>query len=344
MFTANKPMKTARRMLFSRGHMRPVPDLTHTDQMRSADRQRALRPDYNSVEQRRTRLDLGDHFAGYRLDRVLGRGGMGVVYEATQLTLGRAVALKVVAPAVSDDLTFRERFRREGPLQARSEHPHIVPVFAAGDCEGHLFIAMRLVRGPSLRRLISAGPLEPERALRILTPIADALDVAHEAGLIHRDVKPPNILLERNDHSFLSDFGLTTSSGELSLTQTGQFVGTLNYISPEQLKGEHATRASDVYALAAVLHEALTGRAPYCCRPSEAAVLLAHLTDPPPRPSQARPELGSQIDDVICRGLAKNPEDRPATALELLNLAHEALGTRRSPPPHSHGLVSSGAR
>ena len=155
---------------------------------------------------------------------------MGIVYEATQLSLNRAVALKVIAPGISSDSAFRERFRREGPLQARIDHPHIVSVFEAGDWEGHLFLAMRLVRGPSLRELVRGSPLETDRALRILTPVADALDTAHEESLIHRDVKPHNILVGRGDHAFLADFGLTKSVGEQSLTKTGHFVGTLDYI------------------------------------------------------------------------------------------------------------------
>jgi len=276
-------------------------------------------------------FELGDHFAGYRLDSVLGRGGMGVVYEAMQFSLSRAVALKVIAPGVSDDSAFRERFRREGPLQARLDHPHIVSVFEAGEWEGHLFLAMRLVRGPSLRELIREGPIDPERALRILTPVADALDAAHEESLIHRDIKPHNILIGRGDHAFLADFGLTKSTDEHSLTKTGHFVGTLNYLSPEQVRGQEASRSSDIYALAAVLYETLTGSPPFA-RLSDAATLYAHVADPPPRPSALRADLGSDIDDVIARGLAKQASQRPPTALALMDEAERALsGTARAP-------------
>ena len=271
-------------------------------------------------------FELGDQIAGYQLKSVLGRGGMGIVYEATQLSLNRSVALKVIAPGVSSDSAFRERFRREGPLQARIDHPHIVSVFEAGDWEGHLFLAMRLVRGPSLRELIREGPLDAQRVLRILTPIADALDTAHEESLIHRDVKPHNILVGRGDHAFLADFGLTKSLGEQSLTKTGHFVGTLDYIAPEQVQGEDASRASDIYALAAVLYETLTGSPPFS-RSTDAATLYAHVADPPPRPSAARAELGPEIDAVIAHGLAKIPSERPATALMLMDEAERALRT-----------------
>ncbi len=269
-------------------------------------------------------FDIGDQIAGYRLDSVLGRGGMGIVYEATQLSLNRSIALKVIAPGVSSDSAFRERFRREGPLQARLDHPHIVSVLEAGEWEGHLFLAMRLVRGPSLRELLREGSLDADRTLRILTPVADALDSAHEESLIHRDVKPHNILIGRGDHAFLADFGLTKSAGEQSLTKSGHFVGTLDYIAPEQVQGEDASRASDIYALAAVLYETLTGSPPFA-RPTDAATLFAHVADPPPRPSEARAELGAQIDDVIAHGLAKLPADRPPTALALLDEAERAL-------------------
>lgn len=207
-------------------------------------------------------FDLGDQIAGYQLKSVLGRGGMGIVYEATQLSLNRSVALKVIAPGVSSDSAFRERFRREGPLQARIDHPHIVSVFEAGDSEGHLFLAMRLVRGPSLRELIREGPLDAQRVLRILTPIADALDTAHEESLIHRDdVKPHNILVGRGDHAFMADFGLTKSLGEQSPAKTGHFVGTLEYIAPEQVRGEDASRASDIEKGEARIREAIVALA-----------------------------------------------------------------------------------
>jgi Protein kinase domain len=268
-------------------------------------------------------LEKGTTLGGYRITGILGQGGMGVVYEAEQMTLNRTVALKVLAPHLSDDLLFRERFRREGQLQANIDHPHIVTVYEAGDSDEGVFIAMRLIRGPNLKDMIVSRELDPGRTIRILTPIAEALDTAHEAGLIHRDIKPQNILVAGRDHAFLADFGLTKGVGEKSLTKTGQFVGTFDYISPEQVKGEKATHKSDVYALAAVFYECLTGVVPFP-KDSEAAVLYAQMADPPPKVTDQRPELPLSLDDVIARGMAKEPAERYDSCGELL---HEAQRT-----------------
>ncbi len=260
-------------------------------------------------------LEKGTTLAGYQVSGILGQGGMGVVYEATQISLNRTVALKVLAPHLSDDISFRERFRREGQIQAGIDHDHIVTVYEAGESEHGFFIAMRLIRGPNLKDMIVARQLDPGRTLRILSPIADALDMAHEAGLIHRDIKPQNILVGGRDQAFLADFGLTKATGEQSLTRTGQFVGTFDYISPEQIKGDRATTQSDVYSLAAVLYECFTGVVPYP-KDSEAAVLYAHMADPPPKITDHRPELPATLDEVIATGMAKEParaiRDRPA--------------------------------
>ena len=262
-------------------------------------------------------LEKGTTLGGYRITGILGQGGMGVVYEAEQMTLNRTVALKVLAPHLSDDVLFRERFRREGQLQANIDHPHIVTVYEAGDSDEGVFIAMRLIRGPNLKDMIVSRELDPGRTIRILTPIAEALDTAHEAGLIHRDIKPQNILVAGRDHAFLADFGLTKGAGEKSLTKTGQFVGTFDYISPEQVKGERATHKSDVYALAAVLYECLTGVVPYP-KNSEAAVLYAQMADPPPKVTDQRPELPISLDDVIAQGMAKDPAERYGSCGQLL--------------------------
>jgi hypothetical protein len=262
-------------------------------------------------------LEKGSTLAGYRITGILGQGGMGVVYEAEQITLNRTVALKVLAPHLSDDVLFRERFRREGQLQANIDHPHIVTVYEAGDSDEGVFIAMRLIRGPNLKDMIVSRELDPGRTIRILTPIAEALDAAHEAGLIHRDIKPQNILVAGRDHAFLADFGLTKGVGEKSLTKTGQFVGTFDYISPEQVKGERATHKSDVYALAAVLYECLTGVVPFP-KDSEAAVLYAQMADPPPKVTDQRPELPVSLDDVIANGMAKDPAERYGSCGQLL--------------------------
>jgi serine/threonine-protein kinase len=272
-------------------------------------------------------LAVGTEVAGYRIEGVLGRGGMGVVYQAVQLSLGRTVALKVLAPERGADPGFRQRFRREGQIQAGIDHPHIVTVYEAGEIEDGLFLAMRLVRGSTLKDLIVGRELEGARTLRLLRQIADALDAAHAASLTHRDIKPQNILVEPTDRAFLADFGLTKGLEESGLTSTGQFVGTVDYVCPEQIRGEPAGPASDIYALAAVLYECLTGVVPYP-KPSDAAVLYAHMSDPPPRVSDQRPELPAALDDVIARAMAKDPRSRHASAIELIEDAERAFGRR----------------
>ena len=271
-------------------------------------------------------LETGTIVSGYRIDGVLGEGGMGAVYRATQLSLNRTVALKVLATELSADETFRERFRREGLLQAAIDHQHIVTVYEAGETEGGLFLAMRLVRGPTLKDEILSKRLTPARAVRILTAVADALDAAHEVGLIHRDVKPQNILVGARDHAYLADFGLTHVPDEAGrLTGTGQFVGTIDYVSPEQLRGEGADHRSDVYALAGVLYECLSGEVPYP-RPTEAAVLYAHISDAPPSLSAKRPDLPPELDELIARGMAKDPDGRFASAGEFMRQVAPVLG------------------
>jgi hypothetical protein len=262
-------------------------------------------------------LQTGTIVAGYRIDGELGEGGMAVVYRATQLSLERVVALKVLAAQLSDDPGFRRRFQREGQLQASLDHPHIVTVYEAGQTEQGLFLAMRLIQGPTLKDLILQRELDPRRALRLLAQVAQALDSAHELGLIHRDIKPQNILIGREDHAYLADFGLIKSPDDAGLTGTGQFIGTIDYVSPEQIQGEPATSASDIYGLAAVLYECLTGQVPFP-RQNEAATVHAHVVEPPPRVSEQRPELPTALDDVIAAGMAKDPAARPASATELI--------------------------
>jgi hypothetical protein len=262
--------------------------------------------------------------AGYRIDGVLGRGGMGVVYRATQLSLNREVALKLLAADLSNDPGFRARFEREAKLQAALEHQHIVPVYEAGQTEDGLFMAMRLIDGPTLKDLILARQLDPRRSLRILAQVAQALDAAHETGLIHRDIKPQNILIERGDRVYLADFGLIKAPDEARLTDTGQFIGTIDYVAPEQIQGEPATATSDTYALTGVLYECLTGQVPFP-RPNEAAVLHAHVLQTPPRVTDQRPELPPAIDAVIAVGMAKNPDARPVSAVALIREAVQAL-------------------
>ncbi|MEA2126366.1 MAG: hypothetical protein QOI80_3148 [Solirubrobacteraceae bacterium] len=272
-------------------------------------------------------LPAGAAIGGYRIDGVLGQGGMGVVYEARQLSLQRAVALKVLAADVAAG-PARDRFRREAELQAGLDHAHVVTVFEAGEAAEGLFIAMQLIRGGTLRDVIDAG-LDPAEVVRLLAPIADALDVAHAAGLVHRDVKPRNILLDDDrQRAFLADFGLVKALDGLTLTDTGGFMGTPDYVAPEQVRGEPAAPASDVYSLAAVLYHCLTGSVVFPVDNVHAA-LHAHTHEPPTPASARRPELPPALDAPLARGLAKDPADRPPTASALLaDLAAALRGER----------------
>jgi serine/threonine protein kinase len=254
---------------------------------------------------------------------------MGAVYEATQLSLNRVVALKLLAPNLGDDAGFRARFEREGQVQAGLDHDHIVPVYEAGQSEYGLFLAMRLIPGPTLKRLILDGELDPRRSVRLLAQVANALDSAHRAGLIHRDIKPQNILIGERDHAYLADFGLIKAPDEARLTGTGQFIGTIDYVAPEQIQGDPATPASDVYALTGVLYECLTGEVPFP-KPSEAATLHAHVMSPPPVLSERRPDLPPALDGVIAHGMAKDPWSRPSLAAELIQSASRALSSSAS--------------
>jgi serine/threonine protein kinase len=254
---------------------------------------------------------------------------MGAVYEATQLSLNRVVALKLLAPNLSEDPGFRARFEREGQVQAALDHDHIVSVYEAGQSEYGLFLAMRLIAGPTLKQLILDGSLDPRRSVRLLAQVANALDAAHDAGLIHRDIKPQNILIGRGDHAYLADFGLIKAPDEARLTGTGQFIGTIDYVAPEQIQADPATSASDIYALTGVLYECLTGEVPYP-KPSEAATLHAHVMQPPPRLSERRPDLPPALDGVISAGMAKDPWSRPSRAAELIQSASRALSSSAS--------------
>jgi streptogramin lyase len=272
----------------------------------------------------------GSELAGFRLEALLGRGGMGAVYRAEDLRLGRKVALKLLAPELAENDRFRERFLRESQLAASLDHPHIVPIYAAGETDGQLYLAMRYVEGYDLRALLAReGRLEPGRALALLEQVADALDAAHERGLIHRDVKPGNVLIAERagrEHCYLADFGLTKQTASISgLTGTGELVGTVAYVSPEQIRGEAVDGRADVYALGCVLYECLAGQSPFA-RETEVATLWAHVHDPPPALGAARPELGGEIDAVLGRALDKTPAERPGTCGELVASARAALG------------------
>jgi class 3 adenylate cyclase len=272
----------------------------------------------------------GASFAGYRLERLIGRGGMGAVWLATDTRLGRSVAIKFLPLELAGDERFRARFLAESRLAASLDHPHIVPVYEAGEADGELFIAMRYVEGVTLDTLIrSEGPLEPARAVGLLRGIADALDAAHLRGLVHRDVKPGNVLVSRTpsgEHSYLSDFGLTKRLGSNeSLTRTGQVIGSVDYIAPEQVEGRPVDGRADVYSLGCVLYAAVVGHAPYP-RDSEVAVLWAHVQAVPPQPSSIRPGL-APLDPVIERALTKDPSARFPTAGALIAAAVDAIRT-----------------
>jgi non-specific serine/threonine protein kinase len=262
-------------------------------------------------------LVVGSDFAGYRIDEVAARGGMGVVYRATQLRLTRTVALKLVTPAMARDPSFRERFRREWMIAASIDHPNVIPVYEAGEEDGVLFIAMRWVEGTNLRETIDRGALEPARAVHFVSQVASALDAAHERDLIHRDVKPANILVTAQDHVYLTDFGLTKHASSISgLTRTGQWMGTVDYTAPEQIEGKAVTSQTDVYSLGCVLFEALTGRTPYQ-RENDLATLWAHVYAPPPSVREVSPDIPTPLDDVVQRAMAKDPAKRYASAGEL---------------------------
>ena len=258
-------------------------------------------------------LGVGDTLGEYTIDALLGRGGMGTVYLATQERLGRKVALKLLAHELAHDGAFRARFLRESRLAASLDHPNVIPIYDANEIEGVLYLAMRYVKGPSLRSLVQErGPLSVGETSRIADQIAGALDAAHRAALVHRDVKPANVLLAEN-HLYLCDFGLAKQTTSAGTTQTGFFLGTLDYAAPEQIQGKPLDGRADVYAFGGVLYYCLTGEAPYV-RDSEIALLQAHLNDPPPVPSHVRSELPQAVDAVVARAMAKDPAARYATA------------------------------
>ncbi len=266
----------------------------------------------------------GDVFVDHRIEGLAGRGGMGVVYRATQLGLERTVALKVIAPVLAEEEDFRQRFVAESKAAASIEHPNVIPVYYAGERDGVLFIVMRYIDGPDLRALVRAeGRLDAERAAHIVAQVGGALDAAHRHGLVHRDVKPANVLLGEDDHAYLTDFGLTKRSATTdggALSRAGGWVGTLGYVAPEQIRGERIDARTDVYALGCVLVHALTGSAPYM-RETDEATLWAHLNAPPPTES-----VPPEFEGVVARALAKDPSDRYPSAGDLGRAALSAAG------------------
>lgn len=283
---------------------------------------------------------IGRDVGGYRIESEIGRGGMAVVYRARDLDLGRTVALKLLASDLARNDDFRRRFAQESQSAAAIDHPHIVPVFKAGEADGVLYIAMRYVPGQDLQALLAReGPLPLPTVCRITAQVASALDAAHAHQLVHRDVKPGNILVaegtdsDHPEHVYLTDFGLTKKSLSLTgYTKVGQFVGTLDYVAPEQISGKPVDGRCDVYSLACVVFEMLTGAPPFT-RDDDMALLWAHQCDQPPRLSERVPELPDQADAVLHKALAKSPDDRYDSCLAFIAALRCTGGGPVIPPP-----------
>jgi serine/threonine kinase PknH len=275
---------------------------------------------------------VGTTFGPYHLKRLLGRGGMGEVYEAEHTVKEWTVAVKVMTAEFSKDPVFRERMKREARIAGRLQEPHVVPIHDYGEIDGQMYLEMRLVEGTDLDSVLKRfGPLTPPRAVAIISQVASALDAAHAAGVMHRDVKPPNILVTREDFAYLVDFGIASATTDEKLTQLGTAVGTWKYMAPERFSNDEVTYRADIYALACVLYESLTGAPPY--RSDSASMLVtAHLMDPVPQASAKRAGIPRGLDAVITRGMAKKPEDRYSSAGDLALAAHEAL----SDPDQDH--------
>ncbi|MEU4524186.1 protein kinase [Amycolatopsis sp. NPDC024027] len=275
-----------------------------------------------------------EQFGPYRIEGLLGRGGMGEVHRAYDTAHDRVVALKLLSEPFVTDEAFRARFRRESQIVARLREPHVIPIHAYGEIDGRLYLDMRLVEGRDLKELLADGPLDPARAAGIVTQVAGALDAAHADGLVHRDVKPSNVLVTSADFVYLVDFGIARSmtAEGTSITGTGNVIGTLDYMAPERFGDAPITGLVDVYALACVFFECLTGHRPF---PAEgaAAQMGAHLTAPPPVLSRARPGLPPALDAVVARGMAKNPADRYPTAGAFADAVRAAVTAPAPPVP-----------
>ena len=270
---------------------------------------------------------VGTELAGYRIESLLGVGGMSVVYLAEDLRLKRKVALKLLAASLAEDESFRDRFLRESELAASIDHPNIVPIYEAGTAADLLFIAMRYVEGRDLKERLGRGRLDPADATGILAQLASALDVAHARGLVHRDVKPSNVLLDTgarpdgSDHAYLADFGLTKRvAEEPRSSEDGHLLGTIDYVAPEQIAGGEVDERSDVYSLGCVLYECVVGQPPFS-GDSDLAIVFAHLESEPPVPSAQRPQLPRALDAVIAKALAKEPGRRYSSCRELAQAA-----------------------
>ncbi|HEX4930764.1 MAG TPA: protein kinase, partial [Gaiellaceae bacterium] len=278
-------------------------------------------------------LGVGSEIAGYRVTGQLGRGGMGWVWEAEHAILGRKAAIKTLSNDLGGDGDFRERFIQESQMVAALDHPSIIPIYDAGEDSGVVYIAMRHVGGGDLQGLIAEGLLDLDRAVSILEQVAGALDAAHARNLVHRDVKPANVLIDAtSDRVYLTDFGIAKRARTRGLTRTGFFVGTLDYAAPEQIRGEPVGPQADVYAFGCLLFECLTGKKPFD-RETDVAVMHAHLLDPVPSATALRPELPAAIDDVVARALAKKEEDRTASCREVIEGVRACLGGQQVTAP-----------
>jgi serine/threonine protein kinase len=267
----------------------------------------------------------GTMFGPYRLLRLIGKGGMGEVYEAEDTVKDRIVAVKLLPDSVSHDPVFRKRLQREAHSAGRLQEPHVVPIHDYGEIDGVLYVDMRMITGSDLRKLLrSYGPMTPARGVAIVRQVASALDAAHEGGIMHRDVKPENILVTREDFAYLVDFGIANAVTDEKLTEMGTAVGTYAYMAPERFQSGEVTYRADIYALACVLHECLTGSQPYS-GDSVSVVITGHLMQPIPRPSVERPGIPAGFDQVIARGMAKKPEERYASAVDMAMAATQAL-------------------
>jgi predicted Ser/Thr protein kinase len=284
---------------------------------------------------------VGTAFGKYNIVSLLGKGGMGEVYEAYDTDKNRTVALKILADGFSNDATFRKRFQRESHAAAVLQEPHVIPIHDWGEIDGRLYIDMRLVHGQTLDELISKGPLDPSRAVAIIGQIAAALDAAHAEGLLHRDIKPHNIIVTDADFAYLVDFGIAEARGDTRLTTAGTPIGTISYMAPERFTEQEATPAVDVYALACVLYESLTGDSPFS-RDSLENMVAAHLASPPPRPSVTNARVPATFDAVIARGMAKDPDDRYGTAGGLVRAAQRAADGGRHTLALPPGAVPAG--